>query len=253
MTPTELFDIWAPPSCTWSKWAKPILFAELAAVAPPATAADSLPHLDARASGGRAIVVDLPAELSVKAGLALAGMGYRPVPLYNGNRGPETIDISRSAAIDTTPIQAWLVAGAAMLQGSGLRADAPPAFLLDSRRRPNLAPSPGRFDNRWLVFPQDFPSANFLKSQQISAVLLLQADLLKEPQEDLAHVLLRWQEAGLALCVATPENIDSPRPLEVKRPKRFRALWYHALAVIGFRRNSAGGFGSVVPQPSSSG
>jgi hypothetical protein len=29
-------------------------------------------------------------------------------------------------------------------------------------------------------------------------------------------------------------------------------MWYHFLAVIGLRRNSAGGFGAVVPEPSQS-
>jgi hypothetical protein len=39
----------------------------------------------------------------------------------------------------------------------------------------------------------------------------------------------------------------------VAKPKRFRSIWYRLLAIAGLRRNSAGGFGSVVPQPSSSG
>ena len=50
--------------------------------------------------------------------------------------------------------------------GPGLAAThAPPAFLLDSDRMKAPAPDPGRFDNRWLVFPQDFPSAAFLRSR----------------------------------------------------------------------------------------
>jgi hypothetical protein len=40
--------------------------------------------------------------------------------------------------------------------------------------------------------------------------------------------------------------------MEVDRPSAFRSLFYRALTLVGLRRNSAGGFGSIVPQPSQS-
>ena len=163
-------------------------------------------------------------------------------------------NIGGTALVDNDQILAWLILGAETLQRCDLADDAPPAFLLDSRRQPpQMDALPGRFDNRWMVFPQDFPSANFLRARHISKVLLIQSDAQRQPQEDLAHVLRRWQEAGLELSVATPDTVATPQPLTVNRPSRFRSLWYGALAVMGLRRNSAGGFGSVVPQPSSGG
>ena len=75
--------------------------------------------------------------------------------------------------------------------------EAPPAFLLDSRRFPRgKAASPGQFDNRWMVFPQDFPSGKLLLSRGLRrAVVVREGPLM----DDLAHVLRRWQEAGVRI------------------------------------------------------
>jgi hypothetical protein len=55
-----------------------------------------------------------------------------------------------------------------------------------------------------VVFPQDFPSANFLFRHQISRVLLFQHGGRAQPQSDLAHVLLRWQEARMEVFLYDP-------------------------------------------------
>jgi hypothetical protein len=204
MNPSELFDLWAPPSAVWSRWAKPILFAEAGAGLPVSPDTEPSPTLDLRATPDLAVVLDLPSAVAVKAGLALAEAGFRPVPLFNGARGPTSLNIGGTALVDNDPILTWLLLGTGTLASCQLPDDAPPAFLLDSRRQPPaMNASPGRFDNRWIVFPQDFPSANFLRSQGITRVLLVQPDAQRPPQEDLAHVLCRWQEAGLQLSVAT--------------------------------------------------
>jgi len=126
-----------------------------------------------------------------------------------------------------------------------------PTHLWIAQRSATKATDPGLFDNRWLVFPQDFPSANFLRSHAMDSALLVQAQP-DQPQSDLAHVLLRWQQAGLPLRVVTPAPGAAPQPLSVRRPRLFRWMWHRALASLGLRRNSAGGFGAVVPMPSSS-
>jgi hypothetical protein len=250
MTQSELFDIWAPPGAVWSKWAKPVLFAELTAVSKADPTSEPLPSVELRVAPTAALILDLPGADSVKTALTLLESGFRPVPVFNGSRGPRVLDIKASAVIDNDPIVAWLVGGADFLLQHALPDVAPPAFLLDSRRRREVSVNPGRFDNRWLVFPQDFPSANFVKAQGITEVVLLQEESQLQPQEDLAHVLRRYQEAGLPLFVTSLQAAGAVQPLYVARPPRFRSLWYGALAVLGLRRNSAGGFGSIVPEPS---
>jgi hypothetical protein len=249
MTNEECFEAWAPDGVFWSQWAKPILFTRL----PPATPldpAETKPDVDVswapKARSGAAIVVDLRGATAVRVGLALARIGYRPVPLFNASDGP-------SAVIDVGPLARALVAGARAVRESGLEPAAPPAFLLDAERmRPRMHPGPGRFDNRWVVFPQDFPSATMLLSRGIHEVLLAQeSDAL--PQEDLAHVLLRWRAAGIRLLAVDVGRNDRPRELVVRPPSLFRRAWYRAIRLMGLRRNDAGGFGAAIPVPSAGG
>src|SRR5215471_6573223 len=112
MNKEEIFSIWAPGNSIWSRWAKPVLFAHLdsalsyISVGTAPTDVSWSPQPDERV----AIVLDLPAAEGVLGGLALAGRGYRPVPLYNALPLPfgETLlspaTISRVAAVDVLPI-----------------------------------------------------------------------------------------------------------------------------------------------------
>jgi hypothetical protein len=237
----QLFETWAPPDSVWSRWAKPALFTNTVTGMPsPPAAPREETRLRALADSSTAFVLDLPGAGSVELGLALARAGYRPVPLFNTADHP-------AAVVSVRPILDQLRAGAEEISRLPPRPGEPPAFLLDSGRGDGL-PGPGRFDNRWLVFPQDFPSATFLLSQGIRRVTLLQARTpADQPKEDLAHVLRRWQEAGVEIHLQDPAADQPPKPLTVQRPSRFRGLAYRALAVFGLKRNSAGGFGSVIP------
>ncbi len=241
MNGSELFEVWAPVDSTWSRWAKPVLFAEKDRLPPgqPAAPEPDLPPPAFAFDSSRAVIVDLPGAESVQTGLLLAWQGYRPVPLFN-------CGAHSAAVIDSRRILSLLEEGAGSLSSVGLRWEAPPAFLLDANRlRPSQRPGPGKYDNRWMVFPQDFPSASFLKSHGISRILLLHKDA--QPQDDLAHVLLRWQEAGLDVLAQNPATDAALQSLQVAKPSRFRALSYRFLALWGLRRNSAGGFGSIIP------
>jgi hypothetical protein len=248
MTPKELFRIWAPEHAVWSPWAKPVMFAQMRPILYPDSPGDWqsmerdwVPPV----SANTLIVVDLPGRESVTMGFALAERGYQPVPLYNACDGP-------GAVVSVEGIMAALRQAAPRLLRLNIPADAPPAFLLDSGRMSGgLFPKPGSYDNRSVVFPQDFPSANFLLSRGMRTALLLQRGT-HQPKEDLSHVLLRWQEAGINIQVNDPYDAPPPVPLRVTEPSRFRSLWYRASVLVGLRRNSAGGFGGIVPMPSSS-
>ena len=242
MTKEELFDTWAPEAVEWSAWAKPVLFAQWPDTVtppvsePPRTESDYL--WLPQASGRSVVVVDLPAVESVHTGVAFARRGYRPVPLFNTSHGP-------SPVLEIAPLVLALAKGAHHLKAVTLPPNAPPAFLIDANRMsPPVPPSPGKFDNRWVVFPQDFPSAAFLRAHGVADVLLIHSG--RNVQEDLAHVLLRWQEGGLRILSASPTDI-SPREMTVTRPSWFRRAWYRALTASRLRRNNAGGFGAIIP------
>jgi hypothetical protein len=108
------------------------------------------------------------------------------------------------------------------------------------------------FDNRSVSLPTDFPSANFLIAQRIARVIVLATTA--EPQEDLSHTLLRWQQAGIAIEMVSPLAPELvPMPITVRKPPMFRMLWQRILATAGLRRSPLGGFGGVLPIPSSGG
>jgi hypothetical protein len=258
MTRAELYKLWAPDESIWTKWAKPVLFADssfdnLPLSDPPGWRMLNLPWASSLARD-TVVVADLPGLESIKVGMVLSQTGFRPVPLFNGAAGPMMGTMAGALPlVDVYPFIRGLHAVAEDLMALRLPPNAPPVFLLDANRfNGGSFANPGRFDNRWSVFPQDFPSANFLLSQNIRAVVLVQENSAI-PRHDLTHVLLRWQEAGVQILSTGVSDEKQPVPIQVAKPGSFRALWYRAMVLAGLRRNSAGGFGAVIPMPSSSG
>ena len=253
MNRTDAFAAWVPDlpddelGPAWTQWAKPVLFAAISEATPPIPLTDEeMPVLESaiQTQGNSvAVVVDLPSARAVRIGLACARLGMRTVPLFNGSPGREEL-------IATTEMIEALRSGAMRLQAQTFSDAAAPAFLLDSRRMSkDVTLQPGKFDNRWLTFPQDFPSANLLKARGIAQVIVIQ-EKQGQPADDLAHVLRRWQDAGISILSTTPES-TVVETIVVKQPARFRRLWYGVLALMGLMSNSAGGFGGVIPHPSS--
>lgn len=250
MTKEDIFQAWAPSSVVWCNWTKPMLFAQ-ADLAARWSSESGVGDFDTRritpADGMGAIIVDLPGAQSVAAGLALATKGYRPVPLYSGIAAPGATDFE---IVDVRSIVAALVAGADAMAQMQLSGDAPPAFLLDANRRYGRGEIlPGQFDNRSISLPTDFPSANFLLSRGIKHVTIVQPNRL-QPQEDLAHTLRRWQEAGMVIFVQSLDDAENARECNVARPSGFRRIWHRFLATLGLKRNPFGGFGGRLPMPS---
>lgn len=253
MTGKELYEIWAPAFDEWSPWVKPVLFTEIQMGGDEAAAQYIWGQCDlpCRVDFSRetTIIVDLPGTNSLRAGFALAKEGYRPVPLYNTTSGTrQRIEPSKCILTDVYSLVEMLSLPPPDYVRKTIIGDNPPAFLLDSQRlKGEKTPAPGLYDNRWMVFPQDFPSAGFLAGQGIRRAIVIQSDATLK--DDLAHVLLRWQESGIQILLQdiTQQNVFTA--IEVQRPSKFRWAMYRALVLMGLRRNNAGGFGSVIPIP----
>jgi hypothetical protein len=244
MNREDIYEAWAPREARWSAWAKPVLFTKLTDAAAPIAPEIPSEVVDVssitESASGAALVLDLPGTEAVKLGLALTRAGYRPVPLFNNVPGP-------SALVEVNGILEAIARGAGELLGAKLPPDAPPAFLLDSGRMAwGGKPTPGQFDNRWVVFPQDFPSAGALRERGIERAILIHG-WSPRPSEDLAHVLRRWQEAGIAIEAKVLQPPGPAVAIEVPRPSLFRSAFYRILTILKLRRHSAGGFGGVVP------
>jgi len=260
-TMEEIFEAWAPSGARWSPWAKPVLFAHASAghfSAPLANVVPSEPSAPPQdlipisaADGSTALVLDVPGPHGVTFGLLLAERGYRPVPLYNSL--PSSSESIRSA-VDIAPILAALIDGAARLRQLRLPDAAAPAFLLDSRRRHGSGLlMPGDYDNRSVSLPTDFPSASVLLAAGITRVMQVR-EIGLDPEEDLAHTLLRWQQAGIqiqSLRLSDPEV--PPTTITIRRPRLFRAFWQRLAATMGLMRSPLGGFGGILPITSAGG
>jgi len=239
----ELFALWAPSESPWSVWVKPVLFAD----APPLPATNEPPDVPRAENfplpGNTAAIVDIDGARSVLLGLGLARIGYRPVPLYNSG-------IEAAMLVNMYPIAEMLSYGAGALRQCAIGPGAPPAFLLNADRLDNSSEArrPGRYDNRWCVVPQDMPSAECLRDSGITHVALI----AREVMDDLSHILCRYQDAGLQVSRTVDFGI-APTPVTVQRPSFYKSFFYRFKVYAGLRRNAAGGFGAVVPEPSSSG
>jgi hypothetical protein len=270
VTPEDIYHAWAPPQSPWSPWAKPVVFAHMTTppnpyVLPPDQLSDPVSAsfdiaLIPSADGTTALVIDMPSATGATLALRLANeRGYRPVPLYNAVPAPfhaDTLSMHTNAgfAIDMHDLLEVLRAWADELAALHLPPEAPPAFILDARRRgAGWSPMPGHFDNRSVSLPTDFPSATFLQSCGVRSALLIQPAGLGQPQPDLAHTLRRWQDGKIDLSLY---EIDAPqpfvRPMEVPKPSWFCHVWHNVLVRAGLRRNAMGGFGGFLPVPSSS-
>ena len=254
MNKDEIFAAWAPEGAPWSEWVRPVVFAGLQGFVVPAPLVPrEAPWADA--SGRAAIVADVPGPDALALGLGLASRGFQPVVLFNGVPGPAASPLASQLVprtlVATSDVGTLLAGGAAALRSLTFAGTAPPAFLLDSRRMASgVKPRPGDFDNRWITLPQDYPSATLLRSRGITDVVVVDDE--GGVADDLRHVLLRWQEGGLTLHRVSPAE-GRVSPLTVARPSRFRSVFYLLVALAGLRTANVGGFGGIVPVPSSGG
>jgi hypothetical protein len=262
MNREAIYEAWVPQTGAWSLWARPVLFGQMSATSDPDPAyptpirwAWDLFGQTGRTAGEQpglnlpidwaplhaqnaVLILDLPGAEGVHMGLALAGHGYRPVPLYNGCTGP-------SELLDQGPILHALRDGAVFLAERALPGDAPPAFLLDSRRQSLPRPlRPGMLDNRWQVFPEDFPSAQVLEQRRVSRVIWIGYG---KPQDDLARVLRGWQEARIALEAKDVAIAGPPRQMIMPPAPWWRRWWNCLRSQLGLQSRPRDGFGYIVP------
>jgi hypothetical protein len=249
----DVYKIWAPDDSVWASWVSPSLFAQIQCAESPSSDYANIPslHWTASATSPRpAVVVDLPGGESLRFGIALAKLGFRPVLLNNASPGPNPAGIFIGSSSVTTynilTLTAEICAATGFVRGLNLPPYAPPAFLLDSRRLDgDREPRPEIFDNRWMVFPQDFPTAGFLNKQGIQSVILVQ-EKISQPHDDLAEVLLKWQSSGIAIFAKETMSRELPQMITVRRSSIFRRIILGLLAALGLRQSSVGGFGSTI-------
>lgn len=202
--------------------------------------------------------------------MEMARHGYRPVPLANarpwGQGTGLMLDPSEvyrllsstgsrrkfpPPVVDQVPVISALYHSAAELDRLALPLEAPPAFLLEARRRgEKIRPAPGMFDNRSVTSIGDFPPAEALKQQGISRAVLIERESV--PREDLVYVLREWQKSGIEILLqecAQSGQAWRPQALTLPKPSLLRDLRYRLSTRFGLKRTDQG-FGEVIPEGS---
>ncbi len=213
MTGRDAFKLWAPAGLRWVGWVRPVPFVAMqnsSGFNPAETFAVPDIAYFAKAEEDVAVVADMPGAEAVKEGIALAKLGFRPIPLYNGTNAQE----GAMALVENHAMERALCWGAAELEKIQIPQNAPPAFLLDSNRTHRYRMDASIFDNSWDIYDQDMPSADYLLSAGIRRVIVRGAAI----QKDLARILYKYQKKGIAILVT--DGYRPPKTRVLKKPPR---------------------------------
>lgn len=179
MTNREAYKVWAPFGKKWTDWVRPVPFiAAQADVKGYHAGALCIPEIEFVDETWKdaAVIVDLPGDESVEIGLALAKLGYRLIPIYNGTIEQE----NARATVDNQTVGAALLHGAEELAQIEIKDDALPAFLVDKNRLNRFKLDISLFDNSWDVYPQDIPSADYFLKNGIKEIIVISNALSRD-------------------------------------------------------------------------
>ena len=209
------FSIWASSDSVWSGWAKPIPFVMLydlekqcSSLVTPLKIPQLLYTNEVQAN--TAIIVDLHDIDAVLEGLALAQLGYRPIPVYNGTCPP----CGSIALIENRGIMNALVMGAKLLKSIELSNFAPPVFLLDSNRAFKCRKNSLIFDNGYDIYAQDLPSADFFIKQKISKIIVRCNNHFIN--DDIKIILYKYQQKGIKIFSCC--GYEKEKEISIKKP-----------------------------------
>jgi len=210
MAGKDIFKIWAPAGVRWIDWVRPVPFVAIDNINQinsncnftiPNINYISEPHTDT------AIISDLPSYDSIKEGLALAKIGFRPIPLYNGT----TEQQGAMALVNNHTIERALIWGALELNKIKIPDNAPPVFLLDSNRTHRFKMDVSVFDNSWDLYKQDIPSVEYFKKHKINKILIRGMAI----QKDLIRILYEFQIKGIAIFFTN--GYEEPKEIILKK------------------------------------
>lgn len=258
-TPEKLFRVWGPlEGSPWEPFHSVPLFAALDRVTRGRVGPTSLRVLQERSShpvahpGAPApawltpdtwAIVDLPGPWAVEVSAWLVtSAGAQPVCSFDHWPHPQGV-------LRPEQILAELLRWASTVAAARGRiaADAPPVWVCDSERLGTRSGRPGEFDNRYYLDDSSLPGPAILLRAGIRRVVYISLGGGELPVLDLEAYFGELLQAGIELLHAKATD-PSLEPLPMSAPRTPRPP-----PRSGFHRSAAGGFGTVVPQPSSGG
>lgn len=169
----------------------------------------TIPHINYISGflSGTAIIVDLSGSNSIKEGVAVAKLGFRPIPIYNGTNEQE----GAMSTVDNRAIQVALIKGAVELQKIEISDNAPPVFLLDSNRMDRFKMNASIFDNSWDIYYQDMPSAEYFLKNNINKIIVRGEKIHK----DLQKILYKFQKKGIKILFTS--GYEEPKEITIRK------------------------------------
>ena len=210
MNSKEIYRIWAPYGQRWVDWVRPVPFINIDHNLPHHEIIDyTIPHINYIKSIAEdtAIIIDTNSIQSIKEGIALALIGYRPIPIFNGTNPPS----NTKGTTDNSLIEPLLIWGAYQLEKIKLKSDAPPVFLLDQNRLNRYKTDRSIFDNSWDIYPQDLPSAEYFLNKGITKIIVRGEKVNK----DLRKILAKYQKNNLKIFFTN--GYDSPEEIRLRK------------------------------------
>lgn len=212
MTGKEVYKKWTPTGKRWVDWVRPVPFIGIdSPYQVHEFIDDSIPKIFYvnNLSKDTAIIIDIEGVDSIKEGIALAHLGYRPIPIFNGTNP----SIGVSSTTNNAMIEPLLVWGALELEKIVLEEDVPPVFLLDRNRLNRYKIDPSIFDNSWDIYPQDIPSPDYFLQNGITKIVVRGNQLSR----DLKKVLYPYQKKNIKILFTN--GYEEAREIKIKKIK----------------------------------
>ena len=213
MTGKDIYKVWAPVGAKWVDWVRPVPFVAIDNCTEVHEVCDlTIPKINYinKLIEDTAIIVDIASYESIRDGLALAKIGYRPIPLYNGT----TEQNGAMPIINNHAIEIALTWGAMELEKIKIENSAPPAFLLDSNRTHRYRMDTSIFDNSWDIYDQDVPTAEYFLKNGINKIIV-RGEVV---QRYLCRILYKFQMKGIKILFT--DGFEEPKEIKIKKPPR---------------------------------
>lgn len=210
MTNKEIYKIWAPDKKRWVDWVRPVPFINIDDSSSRKEFIDyRIPSINylKEVLNDTALIIDIPGIDSIKEGISLAKLGYRPIPIFNGTDPP----IGTISTTNNQIIKPLLIWGAFELKNIKLKNDAPPVFLLDQNRLNRYKINNGIFDNSWDIYDGDLPSPKYLLENGINKIIVISNFQAK----DLQKILYKWQKNNIKIFFTN--GYEEPKELKLKK------------------------------------
>lgn len=217
MTGEEIYKIYAPNGAKWAEWVRPVPFIAIDTYnrEPIVDWVDRRVFFLKEYEQDAAIFIDLPGKESIELSIALASIGYRPIPLFNGTDE----QINAQATNNTYWVECCLINGGQKLKNIFLSNNANPAFVLDSLRTNRYRAKDSIYDNSWDLYKQDIPTAEYFINSGIKKIIIVGNTIQRDLKKIFYDFQLKKIEIYLTDGYALPKRIMLKKTIKEKLEK----------------------------------